>query len=94
MSPSQGNKLTTDSVQLGVNSYPLSFFLPLVSNDAEKSPRTVFCNVLLHTGPLSTTVILINNNKLKMLLLFGLTNGEGPMVCVCVQIWNLFKFLQ
>lgn len=48
----------------GVCSYPMSSFISHTSDHAEKCPRTAFFNVLLHTVPLGTIIMLINNNKL------------------------------
>lgn len=63
-----------------------------MSNNAETSPQTAFCNVSVHIGLLSTNVALINNNKLKILLgLFGHITGEGPTWYVCAngEFWHV-----
>lgn len=63
-----------------------------MSNDAETSPQTAFCDVSVHIGLLSTSVTLINNNKLKILLgLFGYITGVEPTwyVCANVEFWHI-----
>lgn len=81
-------------VLLGVCSYPMSSFISHSSNNAEKSPRTVFFNVLLHTVPLSTTIILINNNKLYICYDYLDSLVQKDPHDMYVEMWNLGKFLQ